>query len=603
MVEVSRHPDIPQFPASLENVSAPAPSLTARTPSIREVIAKNEVTGDLLEPFVRTGGIDVGIADIFGGPVGAATAIADIQDVTVRDAGPIEKAAVYATAPLAVIPLVGKPIGKAARTVAKSVDNIFGMNKKSLTELLDESEKALDISPKIKDMMSSGNINITPKEFNMRDTYEMAKESGFDSASSLFALDPLEISHDFGAQGLKDVRKMIDTKADTLRYRNDDLTQSLTNLFNMDPDRYTSNLESLEFSAAYIGEFISRNIMKGDEIISATDVIRHDASLQNMAKRLIAGEVITSPMAKVENKIEQAVRFGDITRVEADEFMMHYKAISVYDKPLFYMSQVAAHRSLGRHYENKIAETIRVERQGINYADMNDKDFFTQFAESSYNPYRLSDVKQPIAATMPDTGKQTARADWTGETEPLIFMHGTGKRFDIEDFKEGKQANGALQDAFGLHVGTPSQAESFSSRRTIPTGAKTVLGAKQVTPLQKLGVGAKEATIMPLVLKKTRKINEVITEIGSEVGFNAEKFMNNPKFMRNGVITEDGIDVLGKRILGDTPKFNTKNSKPIKNLLMNKGVTYIPYVNKAEDVGDVSVWVLDPRFARHPEKF
>ena len=109
--------------------------------------------------------------------------------------------------------------------------------------------------------------------------------------------------------------------------------------------------------------------------------------------------------------------------------------------------------------------------------------------------------------------------------------------------------------------------------------------------------------VLPVVLQKTRKINDAIVSIGEEVGFDSARFMANESFMRNGVLTERGVDKLGGYITGSSGYFNKKNSAPVKEMLTRHGVTYIPYINRSEDIGDVSVWVLDPKFAKHPEKF
>lgn len=535
--------------------------------SMRDVIAANEYTGRALEPLVNMGDTGVGLVDVAGGPLGAAVAGMDVHDVAVRDAGPFEKAATYVTAPLAVVPLIGKPTGKAARAAAKSIDNLFGMGKKSMSKMMEEAETASKVkSPAAEFVRTNAPDFQTPTEMQYNDFYDNVKASGFGSDAQLYALDPLDIGYTYGPEGMQDVRHLINDKANTLRYRNDDMRKSLVSMFEDAPENYAENLNALETVAGYLGDWAHKDISAGEAVLSPQQIINTFDS--------------TETMAKVESKIAEARFFGAIDEHDARDFLENYKKIAEYDRPLYYMSQVATYNKMSQEYAQHINSASAKLKEGIDYGKMPDKEFFQSYAANHYNPYRKGPAQQPV---LHKSQSSPELVEFTGEAEPLVFIHGTTSEFT--QFIDAPKAEVVptmiqrVQDTAGFHVGTPSQAGHFS-------------------------VGAEGGRSLPVVLKKTRKINDALEEMGDELGFDAElDFLNNPNHMRNGVMTEEGIDFLASKFGTPAMYVSKKVGKEIKNYLMNKGVTYIPYINKSEDVGDVSVWVLDNAFAKHPRDF
>lgn len=541
-------------------LEASRPTMGSYTPTFREMIAANSITGRALEPLVRTKGVDIGLLDLAGGPVGAGVAGMDVRDVTVRDAGPVEKTAVYATAPLAAIPLVGKPISKGARTVAKSIDNLMGMNKRPFSEVLAEAEQAGKVSSEIVDEIKNVAPEMAaPAVFKNEDTYEYAKRTGKDP-TDVHDFDPLDIRVRGASKDIADVKRIVSAKADAMRYNNPNLKRSLIGLFNADPDNYMANMDNLTGAADYLSDWALKWSLGGKKVLGLKQLM---AVNQSSPYKITAAQYT----------LEKAKIFGNVGYEDAQSFIRAYSAVADHEEALFYMTKVATYNKLSRGYSAQLRAARELETANIHYGNMSDKDFFRSYAQAVPNPYRAGSNIQPELAR---TSKEIE--EFTGEKNPLVFVHGTTKAFD--KFKPGTPAYMTrVQDGAGIHVGTPSQAALFSRGK----GGRSI----------------------PVVLKKTRKLNEVLDELGDEYTFDAaSEFLENSKNMKNGVLTEDGIDRLNK-LMGGNDAYNVSQleARRFVNKLSDKGVTYIPYINAAEDTGDLSVWVLKPEYAKRPTEF
>lgn len=504
----------------------------------------------------------IGAMDAIGGPTAIAAATADAEASAAQGAGPLERVLMGAAIPLAAAPIVGGTMKGVTQAAAKGVGKVsnlleqlkVGINKAIANNDMQEAQKLATEASKIISDPNNGLITPVVKTYDKMTVDELSDE----------------------------MHKAIQ-QADNSLKNNDKIgyDEALVNIESIAQSSKGKNIQHpyyLPFNEAK--SHYDYGLKQVDEMDQSDWYAPGDYGKE-------AEEFFTTK--------EQLLPPEEWIKQEGHPALVKLYRANTEFSPVYIKNP----KDSTEQHINNIIQYKHNTKQGF-FANAEAENVLDEFAipqdDRGWLPLR--------AIPHPDPDIQQLRTEFTGSDKPLVTFHGGGYIQDRiapgshrkigqdtkHEFKENYElgrTGGRLQDQFGLHTGTPTQAYIFAAKR------------------------GEDGHIIPVVMKETVDIREGLDNLASRLedsGFPRDKRLDVVISHANenqGLIREEYIDViddvLDDAIRHDNPNLDFKSKMLLKKtLLISSGITNIPYINMKESAGDVSYWILTPEFVRNP---